>query len=84
MGNKIHHYSKYDRLTVFNFIVDYKTRNDGTSPSMREIMEACDISTLSIVHYILADLVDMNLIEKGGTRNIKVVGGSWVYEMPKL
>ncbi|MDI6770115.1 MAG: hypothetical protein QMD04_10640 [Anaerolineales bacterium] len=70
---------KHSRIKVFEFIVAYKRANDGNSPSMREIMEACGITTLSLMDYILADLVDRGLILRSGSRSIRVIGGQWDY-----
>jgi repressor LexA len=64
---------------VFEFIVGFKRAHDGISPSMREILEGCDISSTSLVNYYLERLVDKGLIERygdwGKSRNLMVVGG---------
>jgi len=41
---------------VFNFIVAYKQLHDGNSPTWREIGNACNISSVSVVAYILKKL----------------------------
>jgi SOS-response transcriptional repressor LexA len=66
------------RNLVFQFIVRFKAENDGVSPSMREIEEACGLSSLSHVNYYLQRLVRMKKIEiRYGARNIRVVGAEW-------
>jgi len=47
---------------VFNFIVAYKQLHDGNSPTWREIGTACNISSVSVVAYILKKLEDQGKI----------------------
>jgi SOS-response transcriptional repressor LexA len=81
--------TKIDVNRVFTFIVNYKTQHDGIAPSLREIMNACDISSTSMVHVVLNLLEEGGRIErvggKGTGRNIAVVGGSWqmIQDEPK-
>lgn len=68
---------------IYNFITDYKTANDGLSPSHREIATACDISSINTVSNHIDKLVDAGMIEmRSGiskrVRGIKVVGGRWI------
>lgn len=73
---------KHSRQAVLDFIIRYKQQHDGNSPSMREIMAASSVSTLSLIDHILDDLVDAGLIVRGpGARNIQVVGGRWQFEV---
>lgn len=62
---------------VFNFIVSYKRSHDGNAPTIREIGDACGISSTSVVNYYLHQLVDEELIYRpvGSARNIEIVGG---------
>ena len=72
---------KYSREEVLNYIIAYKTANDGNSPTMREIMRACRVSSTSLVSYILRDLQDAKKIRVvDGSRGIMVTGGSWKVE----
>lgn len=66
---------------VFDFIVRYKTANDGLSPTYREIKTACGVSSESVVASILRRLEERDgLIELvPGRAGIKVVGGVWKY-----
>ncbi len=68
---------RHNRRAVFEFIVAYKIAHDGNSPSMREIGQQFGISSLSMVDYILDDLVDQGKIRRDGTRGIYVTGGQW-------
>ncbi|MEW6650918.1 MAG: hypothetical protein AB1453_12110 [Chloroflexota bacterium] len=70
---------KHDREKIFAWIVDYKRRHDGNSPSMREIMQAFGVTSLSLMDYILDDLVDAGKITREGTRGMRVTGGRWWY-----
>lgn len=72
---------KYPREDVLAYIIQYKTANDGNSPTIREIMIVCGISSTSMVSYILRDLQDagkIRIIE--GSRGIMVTGGMWKVE----
>ena len=69
---------------AYEFVVGYKKIHDGNSPSFREIMEGCGISSLSVVLYYLNKLEDRGLIRRPEAkigerfaRKIEVVGGRW-------
>ncbi len=73
--------SRLDK-TIFEFIVSYKSANDGNSPSVREIAGRLATST-SMVDYYLARLEQLGLLERrrdGSSRNIHIIGGAWTYE----
>lgn len=70
---------------ILAFIIAYKQKHDGTSPSLREIGAGCGISSTSVVSYNLALLDergDIVLKGKGARRQIEVVGGRWTYQVP--
>ena len=73
---------------IFDFIVAYKTDNDGNSPSIRDIRDRCKIPSTSTVYYYLMILDDEEKIiyHMGQTRSIEVIGGKWRYEhdLPEL
>lgn len=66
---------------VLRFIIKYKTEHDGVAPTHREIIEATDITSLSIVNYALMRLERLGKIrllgDRGRTRSIAVVGATW-------
>lgn len=64
---------------VLAAIVDYKRRNDGCAPTVRELRNACGISSSSVVHHHLTRLEEAGLIERvpGKAGAICVVGGEW-------
>lgn len=64
---------------VYEFIVGWKKNHDGNSPTHREIMAGCKISSTSVVAYYLQNLEDAGLIEisRANCRNLRVVGGQW-------
>jgi len=59
---------------IFNFIKTF-TDTEGCPPSIREIGEACDISSTSVVNYNLGKLEDLQLIERTfrRARGIKIL-----------
>jgi SOS-response transcriptional repressor LexA len=73
---------KHSRQAVYDYIVKFKKENDGNSPTVREIMQACNIPSSSNTSYILNQLSEAGLIEitEGLSRGIMVVGGSWSLE----
>ena len=79
---------KYDRIAVYDYIVDYKAKNNGNSPSTREIKDKFDISSTSLVFSILKGIEKMGLIDlssnAGQSRSIIVIGGSWTPPSPLL
>lgn len=64
---------------VLSAIVEYKRKNDGCAPSVRELRRACAISSSSVVHHHLNRLEKAGLIEREANepRSIRVVGGEW-------
>jgi SOS-response transcriptional repressor LexA len=82
--------SRYDERTkaqkAFDFIVAYKREHDGNSPTMREIMVGCQISSTSMVSFYLDQLEAMGFIRRPeremgnfSAANIEVVGGEWSF-----
>jgi len=72
----------YDRPVLYEilaYIIQFKMDNDGLAPSVRELMSACGLSTISAVTYNLARLEEAGLIERkfNTPRCIVVVGGEW-------
>lgn len=69
---------------VFDFIVAFKARHDGTSPSVREILEGVGhISSTSTINHHIDKLREKGWIKaekvKGQYRHLQIVGGSWSY-----
>jgi predicted MarR family transcription regulator len=70
----------HDINDVLRYLIWYKRRNNGNSPSIREIGRACHISSTSHVHWCLVKLQKLGKITVGaGARSISVVGGRWIY-----
>lgn len=66
---------------VFTYIIQYKTENDGLSPSYRDICKYCNVSSTSMVQYYLLKLKRQGKISfTKGISGIKVVGGRWEYK----
>jgi hypothetical protein len=68
------------RNAVYDFLVDYKLANDGNSPVLREIADACDMSIRAIDAAVDA-LVKQDRIRRigqGKAGNIVIVGGKWL------
>ena len=70
---------------MLDFIVAYKRTHDGNSPTVREICDACAISSTGVGNYCLVRLVQHGLLRVdnyGRSRSIEVVGGEWTYQAP--
>jgi SOS-response transcriptional repressor LexA len=72
---------------VYDFIVEYKREHDGNSPTIREIGDACKITSTSVVIYWLIRLENQGFIRRPepamGNRyaaKIEVIGGKWRIE----
>lgn len=67
-------------IAVYQFIVEYKIKHGGNSPSIREIGDGSGITSTSNVTYHLKKLIEYGAIECdfNTPRNITVVGGQWV------
>lgn len=64
---------------VYRYIIDYKQAHDGLSPTVREIADACDISSTSVVNYNLDKLEAAGKIRRAyGLSGIQVAGGRWL------
>lgn len=69
-----------DNDYLYQYIVNYKRRFDGNSPTRREICEDCGISSTSVATYKLHQLEAAGLIKLAAGRagHISVVGGEWI------
>jgi len=79
---KRHKNQKHNPQDLLRYIVRYKTAHDGNSPTLREIMAACGISSMGTTRGILRRLVRDGFIRLPGRRDaraIEVIGGRWVY-----
>lgn len=78
------------RRWLFDFLVQYKTTNDGIAPSLQEIHRACqsqpDLVGISVssIKWALGELRRQGLIEytPNQPRCIKIVNGSWQLNGP--
>jgi SOS-response transcriptional repressor LexA len=66
------------RELIFNFLVRYKSKHNGNTPTTREIATACCLS-VSTVKYHLAQLQIQDRIRvlAERPRQIEIVGSSW-------
>lgn len=62
---------------VFDFIVQYKTDNGGTSPTLREIAAGIGLKSIALLQVYLMRLEMERRIEVVGTRHIAVRGEEW-------
>jgi SOS-response transcriptional repressor LexA len=62
---------------ILAYIKGYKRMHDGNSPSFREIMKSCNMSSTSHVSYCLERLEEAGEIQVKGQRFIVVAGGYW-------
>lgn len=71
---------KHSRKAVLDYIITYKREHDGNSPSLRQMMTACRVTSTSNMSYILADLQKGGqIVVNPGSRGIEVIGGRWSY-----
>ncbi len=65
---------------LYEFILSYKAAHDGVPPTTRDVIDALDFTSTSVVAYHLGLLEDANLIRRpcDGRRAIEVVGGQWM------
>ncbi|MBW8034859.1 MAG: hypothetical protein FVQ79_04235 [Planctomycetes bacterium] len=71
------------RERILDFIIEYKRNHDGCSPTTRQIMKHCDISSTSVAAYHLNVLEHLGKIRRSPDRhklNIEVIGGIWDYK----
>jgi Mn-dependent DtxR family transcriptional regulator len=69
--------SKDDK--VLEFAKKYKESHNGNSPSYDEVAKACGIWK-SQVKEIVDRLENKGLLERDGTRGIKIPNSKWTYE----
>ena len=71
--------NRLDKL--FGYIVEYKRKHDGNSPSLRDMSNALGGTSPSLVNSYLSKLVEIGKIRKSDmiARNIEVVGARWEY-----
>jgi hypothetical protein len=67
-----------NQQSILEYIIAYRRAND-LPPTIREIADACYLSTTT-VFYHLGALENEGYIERCGHRGIKVTGGRWVYD----
>ncbi len=67
---------------VYDYLIAFKAANQGNSPTIREIGDACKVSSTSVIRYYLDGLIKAGLItrDKKGHRNlfIKIPGARWL------
>lgn len=74
---------RVNRDALLRYLIQFKTENNGDSPTFSEIMAALKISSKSVVRYNLHCLARDGAITLPGqkrSRRIGIVGGRWVYE----
>jgi len=63
---------------ILKFLKAYKSIHDGCSPTYRQIVIACGLTSSSVVAYHLHKLVKLELIRlPDDTNGIEIVGGQW-------
>ena len=74
-----------DLNPVYECIVEYKRTHDGNSPSFRDIMRECGISSTSYMQWLLRRMDRNGLIRlhEGIRRGVEIVGGRWVPPEPR-
>lgn len=73
-------------IRIFWAIVKYKSRHDGCSPALTDLVEICGSGSKSTIKYHLARLRAAGRIRMPGRNNargIEVVGGHWTWATPR-
>lgn len=70
---------------LYDFIVEYKRKNDGNSPTYRDVINSVDgLTSSSMVMFYMRKLEIFGLIRwtdpEGTARRVQVVGGHWQME----
>lgn len=66
---------------IYDYIVAFKSKHDGNSPTIREIGDFAGISSSSVTNYHLRLLARLGLIDfrpQGRSRMITIIGGAWL------
>ncbi len=64
------------REKILAYIIDFKQKNDGLSPTVRDITKNCEFSSTSVTDYHLDKMVVDGKIKRQ-RRGIMIPGGSW-------
>jgi len=68
-----------DLDTIFRYVIEYKRKMDGNSPSVRQIADALEIPSSS-VHLHLQELERRQLIRRiPHTRQLCIANGRWTW-----
>lgn len=65
--------------TLYDYIVQYKSENDGIAPSIKEMSAYLNVSSTSLTDYYLKKLAGAGriVIVKNRRRHISIPGGRW-------
>lgn len=67
---------------IYNFIVEFKSANDGNTPTYRQIADACGVSSTSMVSSYLFEMEKVGMIERkrqgNGMAKIVIPGARWL------
>ncbi len=66
-------------LQVYNYIVSYMNRNNGRSPTVREIANACGFRSTAPVYRHVKKLAGLGAVHKRGKNltGLTVAGAQW-------
>ena len=72
--------SKHSLEETYAWIIQFKIDHDGNSPTLREVMQGCGMSSPAIAADWLERLEEANLIRlnPGRARGIEIIGGAWL------
>lgn len=75
-------HKRHEPQDVYRYIVEYKTRRNGNSPSLLDICAACDIASKSTARYLVRRLELAERIRitsrRGQPLAIEVPGSLWI------
>jgi hypothetical protein len=71
------------KANMLKYIIQFKRENDGLSPTIRSIQEACNLSSTSLVFRHLVALERDGQIERRKNIGIVVIGGQWTLQQQR-
>ena len=74
-------------VLIYSYLIDFKFKHNGATPTYRQIMNECLISSTSVVAYCLEKLENAGYIYREENGYIGIEGDKWSLQsvrIPKL
>lgn len=65
---------------IYNYLISYKLHHDGNPPTIRQIADACDIPSTSMIRRYLSIIQQEGFINVSpkAARSIEITGAAWL------